>query len=111
MGSVLVRRGGRLFIINLASGRGGGGGECANSSICGKCICAYDRLDHQQPLILFKVYWSGTTRNDSASPSRKKNLFSSRPTSFLAKCWDHFTFLGNCPPIPSLSQHFALSKA
>ena len=29
MGSVLVRRGGRLFIINLASGRGGGGGGSA----------------------------------------------------------------------------------
>ena len=23
---------------------------------------------------------------------------------------DHFTFLGNCPPTPPLSQHFALSK-
>ena len=26
MGNVLVKRGGRLFIIHLASGRGGGGG-------------------------------------------------------------------------------------
>ena len=26
------------------------------------------------------------------------------------KKWDHFTFLGNCPPTPSLSQHFALRK-
>ena len=23
---------------------------------------------------------------------------------------DHFTFLGNCPPTPTLSQHFALSE-
>ena len=23
---------------------------------------------------------------------------------------DHFTFLGNCPPTPPLSQNFALSK-
>ena len=23
---------------------------------------------------------------------------------------DHFAFLGNCPPTPPLSQHFALSK-
>ena len=23
---------------------------------------------------------------------------------------DHFVFLGNCPPTPPLSQHFALSK-
>ena len=26
MGNVLVKRGGRLFIIHLANGRGGGGG-------------------------------------------------------------------------------------
>ena len=23
---------------------------------------------------------------------------------------DHYTFLGNCPPTPPLSQHFALSE-
>ena len=26
------------------------------------------------------------------------------------KTGDHFTFLGNCPPTPPLSQHFALSE-
>ena len=24
--------------------------------------------------------------------------------------WGHYTFLGNCPPTPPLSQHFALSE-
>ena len=26
------------------------------------------------------------------------------------KILDHYTFLGNCPPTPHLSQHFALSE-
>ena len=29
---------------------------------------------------------------------------------FELKFWDHKTFLGNCPPTPPLSQHFALSE-
>ena len=28
----------------------------------------------------------------------------------LTKFKDHYTFLGNCPPTPPLSQHFALSE-
>ena len=28
---------------------------------------------------------------------------------FEFKFWDHKTFLGNCPPTPPLSQHFAAS--
>ena len=28
----------------------------------------------------------------------------------LGLVWDHYTFLGNCPPTPPLSQHFALSE-
>ena len=32
-------------------------------------------------------------------------------SSYRSQLLDHFTyFLGNCPPTPSLSQHFALCK-
>ena len=32
-------------------------------------------------------------------------------SSYRPQLLDHFTyFLGNCPPTPSLSQHFALCK-
>ena len=29
-------------------------------------------------------------------------------TKLRMENWDHYTFLGNCPPTPPLSQHFAL---
>ena len=34
------------------------------------------------------------------------------PYSYLSVIapWDQYTFLGNCPPTPPLSQHFALSQ-
>ena len=76
MGNVLVKRGRRLFIIHLANGRGGGGGgEGANSRICGKCICAYNRLDYQQPLILFKV--TGAAPRETIAQARAgRKIFS-----------------------------------
>ena len=45
---------------------------------------------------------------------REKALgpFPPQPIKYLkgvVEIWDHYTFLGNCPPTPPLSQHFALS--
>ena len=40
----------------------------------------------------------------------RRNVTSKRSIMPGKHIWDHYTFLGNCPPTPPLDQHFAPSE-
>ena len=59
-----------------------------------------------------KAHDSGFDKKNFDSAFHKQNFTGFRIPFYLTwgEYWDHFTFLGNCPPTPPVRQHFAPSK-